>query len=191
MDFTDRFHRVRNRFRLQGRAWRLPALFEAWAARRPNERATRRLKGVFLLFTSLILGAWVYNEASSDARTSWERAHPPGLRVWEHALGSRAVLPPPKNSKVSQAQRSLPARLEQEGTAWISGDGGWVALFGAPEANPPFRLYCRTCETPPASWDPAGRGWDAFERVLTRLDQTTKPAVKRPAAPADPREIRY
>ena len=188
MDFTDRIHRLRNRFRISGRTWRLPGRLEAWATER---RASRRVRGVFLLFTSLVLGAWAYNEASSDALKSWERSHPPGLRVWEHALGSRSLVTPPKKSKVSQAQRTLPARLEQEGTAWISGDGGWVALFGAPDANPPFRLYCRTCEIAPPSWNPAGRGWDAFEKVLTKLDQTTKPKASRPVPASDPREIRY
>src|SRR6185503_14862077 len=110
MDLSDRLHRLRDRLRLQSRAWQLPRKLEAWAP--SSDRSRRRLKGVFLLFTSLVLGMWAYDEASSDALKSWERAHPPGLRVWEHALGSRALVAPPRRSKVTQAQRSLPARLE-------------------------------------------------------------------------------
>jgi hypothetical protein len=149
-----------------------------------------------LLLTSLVLGAWAYDEASSDAMKSWERRHPPGTKVWEHALGSRSLGAPGRRSRGAQAARILPVRLEPEGTAWISGDGGWVAVFSAPEVDPPYRIYCRDCDTAPASWDPAGRGWDALERVLARIDQTAKPPVasrrlQKPQNRQDPREILY
>jgi hypothetical protein len=158
-----------------------------------DNEVRRRLTGLLFLLLSIGLGAWAYDEAKSDALRSWEKSHPPSAKVWEHALGSKALTVPGKKSRVSQAARSLPARLEEEGTAWISGDKNWVAVFNAPEADPPYRLFCRNCDLAPPSWDPAGHGWRAFERILSELDTavTSSPVRKRISEPSDPREIRY
>jgi hypothetical protein len=139
---------------------------------------------------SLVLGFWAYDQAAADALHAWELRHPPGLPVWQHALGARALVPAGAGSKLSQASRTLPARLEQEGTAWISEDSTWVAVFGPPDSAQPVHFFCKTCDHAPLAWSPAGRSWPGFERVLARVDALPKISVRKIVA-HDPREIRY
>jgi hypothetical protein len=155
--------------------------------------ARRRLAGVALIAFSVLLGAWAYDGAAMHALSSWQRSHPPTLRIWEYALGSRGLRRPPEKSRALQASRSLPARLEPEGTAWISGDRNWVAVFGPPTADAPFELFCRACEKSVPGWDSPGSGWEGFETVLALLERMPRGPgpVTRRLAVGDGRQILY
>ncbi len=187
MDLAHRVRELRVRLRLPLRARTLPI------GARLGPAARRRLGGIALISFSLTLGAWAFDGARLQALASWERDHPPSQRIWEHALASRGLRPAPEKSRANQASRSLPARLEIEGTAWVSSDRNWVAVFGPPTAEAPFALYCRDCGKPVLGWDSPGGSWGGFETALAWLE--SKPNAPQPhrskRTEGDSREILY
>lgn len=166
---------------------------------RSNWRQIARHKAaqaVALLSLSAMLAFWAHRLTLAEAILAWKRDHPPDCGIWSHALQSRGYRQVEDILKIHRALRTLPLTLDHEGSAWISDNRAWIALFcgnsedGSPEV---FAAKARLPK-PPDGWTPAGSSWDGLEEIL-RLTETRPlpppPRGNQPGNQIDPRSIQY
>jgi len=190
-------HRVRSW--VSGRVPSIPRrTFEKLRASIPwktGKYKTRFLSGAFFLL-ALVLGVWANGIAEMEAISKWERNHLPSERIFKFALGSRGMHQVQDLNQLQKVMRSVPSRLDEMGSIWISTDANWAAYYSSPDQALQAQIYCLRCSNRPEKWKPLGIGWRGLEDALDEIDKNTllsKPLAqkKKGRLPRDPRELIY
>lgn len=174
----------------------------------PSPALRRRVRGALLVILSIVLASFAHEVARTEALESWIHENAPSSRIWRHALGAQSFQAVKSPNLMHRVLRSLPTTLDAVGSVWISQDSSWVVVFGGSEdkgSDIPL-IYTRAELTPRGElrdrtnpvkhWSPAGRGWEAFDQVLERVEKMRAPPVFRPKKARvrtyiDPRAIIY
>lgn len=194
MDIAHRLHRLEFFESLSARVRSLSRRLGQGSLAKRLIPLRRRAGGVMLLVFALASGIWARDAALAEATRSWLEAHPPSERIWRHALESRGYRPASEARLAHKAARTLPSLAEVRDAIWMTEDANWIALFVPAEDRLDPMFYCFSCAQAPAGWVPRGRGWEAFDPVLERMDDAAsrrKPAARPRAEAMDPYELRY
>lgn len=173
-------------------------------------RFRQELSSLCLLMLSLILGHCAHSTSRSGAIAEWERDFRPSSQVVSYALsglGLRPAHPVQDQKQFARAFRSLPTRLDEEGSFWMSDDSQWVAYFSPTEDQSDPHLYYDPSAVPAKStqgpkslphWQPMGYGWRGMQQVIKLLEVASSKRLKLgPVVPrkspiyVDPRAIIY
>lgn len=163
-------------------------------------RASPLVRGAIWLVGSALLGGMASEVSRREALSDWLRSHAPPRATWERALASHGWKQVSSPEILHRVLRSLPSRLDEPATVWLTRDTKWIALFESVEVDPVAFGRPGAPEKPKATelagaWEPLGRGWPAFESLLERMaaarpEITRKTGRERPRN-RDPREIVY
>jgi len=161
--------------------------------------ASQWIKPILWIGLSLILGIKANALSADGAKQEWEARHRPSEAVWKYALervGCHSVVEPKRQALLI---RSLPSRIEEPSNGWITAEDSHIAFWGD-ETPPTLKTFeCRPhlgnaggkTGGIPSGWQPIGRTWEAFEKVVGRLEASAKVVIHHSAIVGDPREIRY
>jgi hypothetical protein len=195
MDILDRMRSARVVQGVSARVRALPRQLERAPAAAFVIRERSRFAGIALLVASICFGLWARDLARAESLSAWLSEHPPSDSVWRHALESRGYALLEEEAAYRRAARTLPSLSDDASTVWISPDALWIAVYRRGEDRIDATLYCLRCKEAPSGWQPAGRGWEAFEPVLELADaarsRLPKPVVQRKREWIDPMELRY
>jgi hypothetical protein len=156
--------------------------------------------GVASMVSSLFLGYWANQLSETAAIEKWEKAYLPSREVVHFALGSRNLKQPKDQRQIQRILRSLPQRLDDGGSFWISQDSNWVTYYATSEEQTDPQIHCLNCSPsaiPNSSfnlWQPAGLGWRGLEKILEKIDlkiKNTPRTTQKNRFFRDPRELVY
>lgn len=152
------------------------------------------LSGI-LLFLSLWIGHSANQLSENKAIENWEKSHLPPQKIVQFSFQSYGWKEIKDPKKIQKIIRTLPAALDENGSFWVSSPLDWIIFFSDHKNLETIEVYCHTCQNTPQSWSFYGKGWRAFEGIISKMDQVArsfKPAVvKKPIQKADPRAWTY